>query len=502
MSILNPEQQALHQLITLIQQKDLEKLQLFSSLIKSKPLLSDKNQKIFNATEHLFINDSLANNPFKLFQNREEMVDEIKKYIINNFPDDSFYNDDFTYLTDENLHPKSMQFIDKLQNISTKEQLFKKLIEYTRPTHENADPHQKEQYYDNIFKKLKEFVFSLPNDEDKSLMTVGEMAQQFPEIFDASAEAKAKIEEEYFHLSDNFKTLNRATKGFKRGQVITIGGSTGLGKTAFTYHLINDLSRVKVKETQDYPHVLVFSFEMGADENITRLSAQETKIPLHTILEKDFNNITQTEYEHKMKLAQTHFSQLNLTFSYEKSHSLTYIKNLLYKLKLNNKIDIVILDHLQITKSIQYQDNDRLAIDEIMTSLKNMAQELKIVVIILSQFSRDSYKPGTQHTPNVASLKGSGGIETNSDIVLTMSKWQPHWDLQKTKEKEVNCYNPYDTQLINNFAHHQKEDNHEFIEVNIQKNRSGTKKVLVYLFETDIQSFQELGYVENDTNNN
>ncbi|XFE94223.1 hypothetical Protein pso3_05450 [Candidatus Phytoplasma solani] len=55
------------------------------------------------------------------------------------------------------------------------------------------------------------------------------------------------------------------------------------------------------------------------------------------------------------------------------------------------KIEIIVIDHLQITKSTNHLENDRLAIDEIMTKLKQLAIELNIVIIILSQFSRDTY---------------------------------------------------------------------------------------------------------------
>ncbi|MBX4180455.1 MAG: DNA helicase, partial ['Prunus persica' phytoplasma PP2] len=79
--------------------------------------------------------------------------------------------------------------------------------------------------------------------------------------------AKQKIQEEYYRLSETFKGLNQATKGFKKGQIITIGGYTGLGKTTFVYNLLLDIAKTKYQETHHHPHLFVFSYERTMEEN-------------------------------------------------------------------------------------------------------------------------------------------------------------------------------------------------------------------------------------------
>ncbi|ABC65195.1 conserved hypothetical protein [Aster yellows witches'-broom phytoplasma AYWB] len=96
----------------------------------------------------------------------------------------------------------------------------------------------------------------------------------------------------------------------------------------------------------------------------------------------------------------------------------------------------LLIDHLQITKTTNHLENDRLAIDEIMTKLKKLAIELNIVIIILYQFSKDTYSNYQGKSPEITALKGSGVIETNSDIVLMMSEFKPK--LSKDKEKPIN----------------------------------------------------------------
>ncbi|GAK74244.1 MAG: replicative DNA helicase [Candidatus Phytoplasma asteris] len=231
---------------------------------------------------------------------------------------------------------------------------------------------------------------------------------------------------------------------------------------------------------------------MTLEENLSRLLAHQTQIPLDVILAKNWedSNITQHTYMERMNDAQQFFFQLNLSFSYDQGKKIDYIIDLVYRLHLEKQVEIIVIDHLQITKASNHLENDRLAIDEIMTKLKQLAIELNIVIIILSQFSRDTYSSYQGKSPEITALKGSGGIETNSDIVLIMSEFQPK--LAKDQEKPLNIYNQNCNQL---YLASKNNESQKIIELSIKKNRSGTKKNLVYHLEMTTQTFQEIGYI-------
>lgn len=351
------------------------------------------------------------------------------------------------------------------------------------------DSHIKE-----TFAKLKDFIFLIPNESDKELLTISQMMSLGPEYLSPDVSAKQTIQEEYYRLSDDFEMLNKNTKGFKKGQVITIGGYTGLGKTTFVYNLLLDLAQTRFKKSEEQPHMIVFSYEMTWQENLTRLLARHTQIPLNVILDKDFDpqatDVTQSIYDERMESAKSFISNLNLSFSYTKTKSINYIVDLLYRLHLEKKVDVVVIDHLQINKSTKHLENDRLAIDEIMKKIKELATKLEIVVIILSQFSRDTYSNYQGKSPEITALKGSGGIETNSDIVLIMSEFNPK--ISKDKDKLISSNNETVSQLYEDAT---GKDNQKIIEVNIKKNRSGTKQTLVYHFAMETQTFKEVGFV-------
>ncbi|MEZ0180202.1 replicative DNA helicase ['Camptotheca acuminata' phytoplasma] len=489
--MLTNEQKALRQLINYIEQGQWEKLNLYCQIINPKTLLDAHNTKIFTALKYLFL-EQQTTHPFDKIKSQTEIIKELLAYLQNYFPQDNFTKESLSFLNNDFSKENNLYFLDNLKHTYTQEKLFQQLLKIISPSFENKDPYHKNLYYQEIFDKLRKFMSFISHSSDKTLLTLNQMASCHPEFFETNNQAKQKIQEEYYRLSETFKGLNQATKGFKKGQIITIGGYTGLGKTTFVYNLLLDIVKTKHQETKYYPHMLVFSYEMTLEENLSRLLAHQTQIPLDVILAKNWedSNITKHTYMERMNYTEQLFSRLNLSFSYDQVKSIDYVIDLVYRLHLEQKVEIIVIDHLQITKSSNHLENDRLAIDEIMTKLKRLAIELNIVIMILSQFSRDTYSNYQGKSPEITALKGSGGIETNSDIVLMMSEFQPK--LSKDQDKPLNIYNQNCNQL---YLASKNNESQKIIEVNIKKNRSGTKKTLVYHFEMTTQTFQEIGYV-------
>ncbi|MBS2993813.1 replicative DNA helicase ['Santalum album' aster yellows phytoplasma] len=491
MNHLTNEQKALTQIINYIEQGQWEKLNLYCQIINPKYLQEAHHQKIFNALRYLFLERTISH-PWDKITTKPIIIKELLAYLQTHFPQDHFTKESLSFLNNDFSKENNLDFLANLKHTYTQEKLFQQLIKTIKPSFDNQDPYHKNLCYQEIFDKLRNFISSIPHKNDKTLFNLNQMVSLHPEFFETDYQSKQKIQEEYYRLSETFKGLNQATKGFKKGQIITIGGYTGLGKTTFVYNLLLDIAKTKYQETQHYPHVLVFSFEMTLEENLIRLLANITQIPLDVILDKNLedSSITQQTYMERMSETKQFFSKLNLSFSYDKTKKIDYIIDLVYRLHLEQKVEIIVIDHLQITKSSNHLENDRLAIDEIMTKLKQLAIELNIVIIILSQFSRDTYSNYNGKSPEITALKGSGGIETNSDIILMMSEFQPK--LSKDKTKLLNIYNSTLNQL---YLEADDNDHQKIIEVNIKKNRSGTKKTLVYHFEMTTQTFQEIGYV-------
>ncbi|WAN63026.1 Replicative DNA helicase-like protein [Candidatus Phytoplasma rubi] len=491
MKLLTNEQKALKQIISYMNQNKANQLSFYFQLIDPQYFLNKQNKKIFTTLKYLFL-EKQTTHPFDKIKSQTKIIKELLTYLQTHFPQDNFNKKSLSFLSNDFSEENNLDFLDNLKHTYTQEKLFQQLLKIISPSFENKDPYHKHFYYQEIFDKLRKFLSFIPHKSDQNLLTLNQMSSVHPEFFETDQQFKQKIQEEYYRLSETFKGLNHATKGFKKGQIITIGGYTGLGKTTFVYNLLLDITKTKYQETRHHPHILVFSYEMTLEENLSRLLACQTQIPLNVILDKNLKdlNIAPLKYTERMKIAKQFFANINLSFSYDKSKNIDYVIDLVYRFSLEQKAEIIVIDHLQITKTTNHLENDRLAIDEIMTKLKQLAIELNIVIIILSQFSRDTYNNYQGKSPEITALKGSGGIETNSDIVLMMSKFQPK--ISKDKEKPLNIYNQDLNKL---YLESKNNESQKIIELSIKKNRNGTKKNLIYHFEMTTQTFQEIGYV-------
>lgn len=491
--MLTNEQKALNQIVNYIHQEKWKHLEFYCEIINPKHLQDSLNQKIFNALKYLNLEGPFSH-PLNRRKTRQFIISELLTYLQKHYPQENITANRLSFLDTDTSSTDNTHLLIDLKHTYTQSQLYQQFLTTIQPSFESKAPHLVDSHIKETFAKLKDFIFLIPNESDKELLTISQMMSLGLEYLSPDVSAKQTIQEEYYRLSDDFEMLNKNTKGFKKGQVITIGGYTGLGKTTFVYNLLLDLAQTRFKESEEQPHMIVFSYEMTWQENLTRLLARHTQIPLNVILDKDFDpqatDVTQSIYDERMESAKSFISNLNLSFSYDKTKSINYIVDLLYRLHLEKKVDVVVIDHLQITKSTKHLENDRLAIDEIMEKIKELATKLEIVVIILSQFSRDTYSNYQGKSPEITALKGSGGIETNSDIVLIMSEFNPK--ISKDKDKLISSNNETVSQLYEDAT---GKDNQKIIEVNIKKNRSGTKQTLVYHFAMETQTFKEVGFV-------
>lgn len=204
--------------------------------------------------------------------------------------------------------------------------------------------------------------------------------------------------------------LDNMTAGFHDSDLIILAGRPSMGKTAFAIQLALNMCQAGKKG-------IFFEIEMGKISVSLRILANQTDIN-----SKDLRSgqVSKEEYKRYLDAKASLRTKFPLYIDTTPDLSLSQLKAKARKLKRQNELDFLIVDYLQLLKVDQGRSRNE-EVNEISRGLKQLARELEIPVIALSQLSRAvESRPRTDRRPTLADLRESGGIEQDADVVLFM----------------------------------------------------------------------------------
>lgn len=212
-------------------------------------------------------------------------------------------------------------------------------------------------------------------------------------------------------ISTGYQGLNNLLGGFHNGDLIIIAARPAVGKTAFILGVARHIA-VELKKK-----VGIFSLEMSMEQLGDRLASLQGGVNLMDIrmgnLANDdfikYNDALGTLYDADIYIVDTpglHISEMRTKAR---------------KLDLEVGIDILFVDYLQLLKATSKDGNRAQEVTEISQSLKNLARELNIPVIALSQLNR-SVEARNDRRPQLSDLRESGSIEQDADIVMFLHR--------------------------------------------------------------------------------
>ncbi|WP_334330822.1 replicative DNA helicase [Candidatus Phytoplasma prunorum] len=211
-------------------------------------------------------------------------------------------------------------------------------------------------------------------------------------------------------LRTGFNSLDEITLGFKPEEFIVLASRPAMGKSAFVMNLALNMSRVNSTP----PGIAIFSLEMSNEQIGTRMLSFKTKIYHKKI------QLSRGLSEHELNMINKtcdEISEYNIFFDDSSSVNISKIRQQCRQLKHENKLDFVIIDYLQLIHNSNQKNNRQEEISTISRNLKQMARELKIPVLALSQLSRDVEKREDKK-PILSDLRDSGSIEQDADVVM------------------------------------------------------------------------------------
>lgn len=228
-------------------------------------------------------------------------------------------------------------------------------------------------------------------------------------------------------LSTGFDELDKVTKGLKEGELIIVAARPGMGKTAFAISLMQ-------KSLENKKTVAFFSLEMDAEQIALRMFSSITSIPMQELM---VGNLDNNEWDNFSKTCNKADSW-NLFIDDNGGLNITQLRSKIRKLKNQHAdLSLVIVDYLQLMSGDGSQKDRHLEISEISRGLKNLAREIKIPIVALSQLNR-MLESRDDRRPRLSDLRESGAIEQDADVILFLYRDYLYkiWD-QKTRFAEL-----------------------------------------------------------------
>jgi replicative DNA helicase len=206
-------------------------------------------------------------------------------------------------------------------------------------------------------------------------------------------------------MSTPWAALNKLVGGFEGKQLIIPAARPGCGKSAMMLQVATHAARQGLR-------VLMCSLEMGERELLSRIIAQDMGVP--TELQRSMNDAQWGQFVAWVANRAPALSGI----SFETGGGLTPLRiaALARDLRRQGKLDVLIVDYLQLMRADGRADNRNNELATITRGLKELAMELDIPVIAASQLNRESVKAGVR--PRLHNLRDSGALEADANIVV------------------------------------------------------------------------------------
>lgn len=298
-------------------------------------------------------------------------------------------------------------------------------------------------------------VFNLKSNDKKKIVTVGSVAKvelaRVVEFSKSDSTGNALL-----GLSTGFRDLNETLSGLVKTDVILVAGRPSMGKSALGLNLVANAV------TDDTDAVcLLFPLEMSKEQVVNRMITQKAKVDS---MRYRTGKLIRDEWE-KVANAASWLNDHKIFIDDSAGVSPLHIKSKCMEiLRQEKRLDLVLIDYVQLMSGGKKSESRQQEVSEISRTVKSMAKELNVPIILVSQLSRASELRADKR-PILSDLRESGSLEQDCDIVLFIYRDEYY---KKT------------------------EENSGIAEIAIAKNRNGATGKVKTAFLSECASFEEM----------
>lgn len=341
------------------------------------------------------------------------------------------------------------QYIRIIKDLSNKRKIIKSCIEAV----ENA--YEKDAETKNIIDKLENCFISMNEYEQESTINSYELMDSTINLIEENYKNGGRIT----GISTGYKPLDNAINGLIKQDLVLIAARPSMGKTALTMNIISNIPK-------EY-NVMLFELEMSKEKLGIRMLAPKALINPQNlargkIRDRDFAVITTKANEI--------VSKNNFFLNCKSGLSLGEIRAEAKKIKIKHGLDVIFIDHIGKIKPNNPRASRNDQIGQISEGLKNLAKDLDVCVVALSQLNRDCEKRPDKH-PQLSDLRDSGNLEQDADSILFLYRDDYYADRENRDSEKPGV-----------------------LEIMVAKNRDGEVGLLELTYNTDYQIITEKPY--------
>ena len=392
---------------------------------------NDLHRKIFNAIRTLFS----LNKPIDLLTVTEtletsENVDaETIKYIAS------------IYANNEGLSSNQDTYIDILKEKSILRSLAEFSDEIKALSLEDKSPAK------NVLEKAEKGLFEISQGGLRNSLTALDVIMS-----DTVQTIMKRVQNrgELSGVTTGFTDLNSLLGGFQKSDLVLLAARPSMGKTALAVNLAVNAAKAGKK-------VAMFSLEMSKTQIGQRILASFAQMNLSSLFKGELEGQDLVN----LITASNELSKYSLHIDDTAAISLIELKAKLRRLKMEEGLDLVVIDYLQLMTTGERIENRVQEISQISRGLKAIAKELDVPVLALSQLSR-ALEQRPDKRPKLSDLRESGAIEQDADIVMF---------------------------LYRDYVYNKETENPNLAEVIVSKHRNGPIGVVNLIWKDEYRRF-------------
>ena len=258
-------------------------------------------------------------------------------------------------------------------------------------------------------------------------------------------------------LSTGFRDFDLKTSGLQKSDLIVVAARPSMGKTALTLSIAQHVAVVEKKP------VAIFSLEMSRHQLAQRLLASEARIDAQAIRTGKIKD----EGWQQLQRAMDRLANAPIWIDDSAGTTIMEIRAKARRLMRDQRLELIIVDYLQLMTGRSRSENRQQEISEISRSLKILGRELEVPVIAVSQLSR-AVEARDNKKPKLSDLRESGAIEQDADLVVFIYRDR--------------YYNP--------------ENDDNIADVIIAKHRNGPTGIVQLSFVDTYAKFENLAHIK------